>query len=777
MSIREYGLVTRLIRTRPLLVASCVYLSGCIVGYRFICNVYVLWAAFAILLLAAGVFAKSFRRLSAVFLLLAMLPVGAARFENAWNDVRQYPEQKNALLCGRIASVPENREEQERTVCVLQEISVDGCAIPGRLRLYLRGDSALRSAVSLGQTIECTAHIWQADTATNPGQFDFSNYLRVNGLSGYATAEIENAVLCAPEYSFGNLPERFREAAGRWIDTLFPRNAAIARAFLIGDRSGISEENRKSYENAGAAHILALSGMHISIIAFLLNALLIRLIGRNPAFFLTCLLLTVYGWLIGFHAAFVRALLMFAYGGFAPVFGRRADAATGLSFSMLFWLLIRPLDILSASFMLSYSAVAGIIFLVPPISELFRVRTERRMQKGAPIRHLCRWAVNAMLMTAAAQIAVLPAIVYFFGAQPLFSLLLNLIAVPTAMIAYVLAIPAALLRLSLLCRISDCLFGLLTQIVRVVASIPFASVRIARFPAWLMLFCGCACFLSSGLTAIRMEVRRFLPLTVILAVLVSNLLAFAASLGTSVVFLDAGEADCAVVRSSGKVYMIDAGDDYSPAADYLSAMNYVPEAVFLTHPHADHIIGLNGVLDFCTPKRIYIPSNWDAYALSESAAALMDRIASAGCEVVEISAGDVIQVDAKTYFSVLAPQEGFSANSANEDSLILELKHCDTSVLFLADSAADDLDFPLPDVDLIKVGHHGAEHTLSADLLESVSPSACVISVGTNDYGHPSADTLELIRTAGSALLRTDISGAITCSLSEDGTVRVKTYH
>jgi len=98
-----------------------------------------------------------------------------------------------------------------------------------------------------------------------------------------------------------------------------------------------------------------------------------------------------------------------------------------------------------------------------------------------------------------------------------------------------------------------------------------------------------------------------------LAVFISNGCALLSSRECSLVFLDAGEADCAVIRTEGKVYLVDTGDEYSPAADYLSAMNYKVDGVFLSHCHSDHAGGLADILKVTTPETIYISENGDHF--------------------------------------------------------------------------------------------------------------------------------------------------------------------
>lgn len=782
MNLRDHDLFTRLIRTRPLLMAAMLYLTGCILGYALNVSAWLLAVA---LLLPVGLFFAmrkgSGKQIAAAVLLLAFLPLGMLRFDCLWSKTEPLPEKKAAVLTGRICRVPDWNPETERAICVLEDFSIDGIPQTGRIRLYFRGDIAQLQAVKLGQSISCDAHIWRAEEATNPGQFNFSNYLRLNGLRGYATAEIETSSLTPPSYVFSDWPERIRLVLGKRIDRLFPENNALARAFLLGDRSGLSDEERESYSTSGAAHLLAISGMHVSVLAAAVSLLLGRFMGRRSAFFITFAALFAYGCLIGFSASLVRAILMFALFTSAPLLGRYSDGPTRIAAAMLIYLLIRPVAILESSFVLSYGASAGIIFLSPPLKRLMHLEGILSKRPGVNLRSiftqkLPKWIAQSLLVTIAAQLAILPAVVHFFGRQPVWSLLVNLIAVPLAMLAYVLSMAAVIIGLAPLAAVPDFLFGLLARCVQFFSRLPFASLQAARFPLWLTFLCAAACFLASDLSAIRKRIRSFLPLFVILAIFISNGCAMLTTRGCSLVFLDAGEADCAVIRTEGKVYLIDTGDAYTPAADYLSAMDYDLEGVFLSHCHTDHSGGLANILEVCIPKRIYISTNWNRYEIDEDVAAAIEYAAGQGAEIVTLSAGDEIVLSEGTLLEVLSPAAGFPGNSANDDSLILCVKYGDCSAVFTGDAPSGVSGGKVQDSDILKVPHHGSGDGLSAALLREISPSVAVIPVGYNNYGHPSAATLELLDAAEIPVYRTDIHGAVTISMHRDGSVQVRPH-
>ena len=779
--LAQRDLLTRLVRARPLFLAAAFFLLGCMLEHMADLPALALALFLAILLILCIPLRRS--RLFPVMLILAMLPLGALRFEYQWHSLDPLPEQKGVALSGRICGMPEWREETQRCICIIEDIRIDGAEVPGKLRLYLRSDEEnleLLQAPALGQRIACTASIWQGDPATNPGQFDFDAYLRLQGLSGYATAKIEDATLDAPQYSLSDRHKLLIERIGLRIDRLFPEHSAIARAFLIGDRSALSEEERSSFSDSGAAHLLAISGMHISILAGALMLALRRILNRRRSFGLVLILLLVYGALIGFSASLTRAILMFAIFGAAPLLGRYSDAPTRLAAALFAYLLARPIAILDIGFVLSYGASAGILLLTPALRDLLHLEELLHRRPGHSLRarllhRPLRWIAGMVVTSLAAQLAILPAVIHSFGAQPLFSIAVNLVAVPLAMLGYIVAIIGIILGFAPVAQLADCIFGLLTACVRFFGDLPLSTLRIARFPLWLTILCAAACLLSSNLSRLSMRVRRFLPLTILLAALLSNGLSLLSTLGCSVVFLDAGQADCAVIRSEGKVYLVDAGDSYSPAADYLSAMNYELEAVFLSHPHADHIAGLAGVLEICTPRRIYISPNWDRLDADAGAMELVNAAVDLGAELVQVSAGDEIALSGKTLLQVLSPTAGIPADSANDDSLILRLNYGNCSCAFTGDASAAIVTGLIGDCDVLKVGHHGAAKSVNSELLTELTPSVAVISVGENNYGHPAPETLEMLELAGSRICRTDACGAITCRLSADGNVKLYT--
>jgi len=780
MRLRELDIFTRLLRTRPLFTAALLFLCGCISAYFLDLRLWVWIAAAAVLLIILPLCRKRPQLLCALLVLL-MLPLGALRFGLAWSASEPVPEADDVHISGRICEIPFYNSDTERCICVLDAPRINAETLDGKIRLYLRGDTDALQRISLGDEVNCSAHLWQGDPASNPAQFDFGLYLRINGLRGYATAKLEDTYILPGEYHLSDLNDRFCATLSERIDRLFPRNAAIIKAFVLGIRSEIDTEDRESYNNSGAAHLLAISGMHISALAMLISWLFGRFLKRSRAFALTMLLLLAYAWLIGFTAPLLRALIVFGLHGLGGVCRRHPDGPTNLAAAALIHLLISPLDILSASFILSYGASTGIALFTRPLErllhaeELLHGRMERRLH-GILTRMLPRALVRSLITTLSVQLATLPAVIHFFGAQPLWTLIVNLVAVPLSMLGYICSIVALIPGIAPICAIADGIFGLLNIFVRVFGAIPVTTLQLARFPHWMSLIWAALMLAASDLAILPEKLRRALPFSVIPLALCACLIPAAGLNGQSFVFMDAGQADCALLRTEGKLYFFDVGDDYSPAADYLSAMNYDVDGVFLSHPHSDHVNGLADILTVCTPETIYISPNYDQLDLDEGVAELLTQAAAQGSYVQTLQAGDCVSLSEKSFVKVLAPTAGISARPANEDSMMLHVICGDYSALFCGDMPAECMPADLPDVDILKIAHHGAADSVDPRILTQTSPTIAVVPVGYNNYGHPAEAALELIDAAGAEIYRTDLCGAITVSLDEDG-MRVSTYN
>jgi len=239
-----------------------------------------------------------------------------------------------------------------------------------------------------------------------------------------------------------------------------------------------------------------------------------------------------------------------------------------------------------------------------------------------------------------------------------------------------------------------------------------------------------------------------------------------------VCFLDVGQADSILITCQGHAMLIDAGTN--DAAD--TVVSFLKEKgittldyVVGTHPHEDHIGGMDAVIENFDVKNVLMPKvETDTKTFED----VLDAVSDKGLQITAPSQGDTYALgDAElTAENCLAPDD----NDLNNSSIVLRLDFGSVSVLFTGDSGESAEQAILDsgtdiDCDVLKVGHHGSSDSTSQAFLNAVTPEYAVISCGQdNDYGHPAADTLDRLDAAGVKLFRTDEQGTVV--LSSDGT-------
>ena len=787
MNRMRRGFIPRQIRARPLAAFAVAFLAGLCCARRWPVPHAAIGAGAALSAAAAIALGVNKRGVAAAMLPLALF-AGMARMTLALDAVPLVQTRYSVEMTGSIVSEPFTNPVTGRVISHFHVESIDGEPSDMKLRLYLRGEDedALR-AVDYGQRLRLTGHIWRPDPVTNPYEFDFGDYLRRDGLRGYATAKIGDVEVLGARVDLKTRLIAARRALAARIDALFPKNAAMVRALILGDRSLLSEEQRESLRATGTAHLISISGLHVTVLAAMISLLLGLFMPRRRASVIALALLVPYGMLIGFKAPYVRALIMFAVFSFAPIAGYPSDPITRLCAAMLVYLMWRPMDVADAGFALSFSASAGILLLTPPLAGLFGLRAQQRSRPCARrarrlARRLLLYIPKLLCASLAAQLATLPYVVAFFGVQPIAALPFNLLCVPLCMLGYLGALAALILSVlsmplaALAAQAPERLFALLGAITEWHALLPQTGVRIGRYPDALLLLHWGVLLAASELSRIRPRVRRLMPFALVLVAGFASLLVFARSWPFSITFLDAGQADCAVVRTRGHTYLIDAGDTYTPAADYLGATCLHLDGVFLSHPHQDHAGGLGDVLTAFRPDAIYVPRGWfEQEGTSSAILEGMDAAAAMGVPVIELAEGDAIRLSDAAVLTVFSPQAGRPPGRVNDLSMLALIECEGQRALFTGDLSVEGEPDAIPDADILKVAHHGSDKATSDRFLAACTPQIAIISVGENNFGHPSDVTLEKLSDAGATVRQTQYCGAITLTRLR-GAWRVDTY-
>lgn len=433
-----------------------------------------------------------------------------------WADHFQSAIDENALYQARILDLKPGENRLRARVAIEAVLQPDSLiASRGRTLLYLLPDQKA-NRLRAGDRLLFKGDLRPIRPPLNPAAFDFQAYWSTQYIhhQTFLAAAEDWQFLSRGSVSWTDRAEQLRD---RWIDHfrpyLAPDELAVAAALVLGKRDLISEELRSAYADTGAVHVLAVSGLHVGILAFLLSWLFQWLLPRGKLGRWLRLLLSLAGiWgfalLTGFSPSVQRAALMFSVILFGVQGRRIPNLFNSLAAAAIFIFLLDPQQLFSVGFQLSFSAVAGI--------GLFQRRIQRALQLPFGWQRAL-WAV--LSVSLAAQIGTLPFVIYYFHQFPLYFLLSGSIVIYTAYAALMLGLVHGLLAylLPALAGVSgwllDLVIGVQNAVVYWCQQLPGAAQQLIPIAGWQLL----ALIALIGGLAIWLQWRRFQQLLFLLA--------------------------------------------------------------------------------------------------------------------------------------------------------------------------------------------------------------------------------------------------------------------
>lgn len=554
--------------------------------------------------------------------------------------------------------------------------------------------------------------------------------------------------------------------------------ARVAVALLLGERDGLSQQEREAFETLGVAHVMSVSGLHVGLLGGLLlgvmRRLRVRRVLRLPAL---AVFLAGYCALTGFSAASVRAAVMLMLTLLAQLASRRPDRLTTLAAAMLVVLALDPLQAWSAGFVLSFSAMLGITLLLPPLTRLF-ARLFPYPEKSHPLRYalgrLGRGALSLTAVSLAAQVGVLLPTAAYFHQLPLYGVLINLLIVPlagtmlTPLCAITLLFSSVPLAGQALGWTASLLARLLLWLVALLSELPGAALRVASPPVLAGPALALVAVMLSGRAPGSLR-RRALALALVLALAAGGVYASRPA-ELRYIQLAVGQADSALLLDGNQTLLIDAGSDGESALDYLLAEGRDIDALFITHLHLDHIGGVADLLDAGVRiGQVYLPLNAVRQQADPDALKLLERLEGAGIPVMELARGDEMRYNT-TSVSVLWPVREHirSGQDANELPLVLSIRFGPYTILSASDLSGAYERYAAAPADVLKVAHHGSAASSGEAFLDQVGARVALVSCSSGSRYLPGEATLERLTRSGAQVLRTDDCGDITLTLHGD---------
>ena len=663
--------------------------------------------------------------------------------------------------------------------------------------------------VKIGNIIKVRGKLRQFEEAANKGNFDSRKYYLSLGFYGKieaGTIEIINSNYSGIRQGLYELRmeiiERLEKLCSdnKGIFSIINNKNGIIGAIILGDKTDLDSDIKELYSVSGIAHILAISGLHISFIGMAIYRLLRR---RFRFLFSAAVSIPVvlsFGIMSGFGISTIRAIIMFILKIMGEVLGRKYDAITAISLAGLVLLVQNPFVVCNSGFQMSFGAIIAIVLILPIVEEI--LNTDNKIIKVLSANFTISLVMN-------------PILAWNYYELPTFSFLLNIVVVPLMSVVIVSSIVGIFCSCIMFgfgkivifpgCGILE-LYTFLCNIINkssvasIVVGQPKVTIIIVYYAILLVALFGLKNIRTKYTRAekerniIKKETglvlekkakkeRRIkgqnvkLRLACIVGFLLLNcLIYYIPNPGFYITFINVGQGDGILIHGdNGTKVMVDGGSTSEKQVAKNCIVPYLKaegigtiDYSIITHTDKDHISGILEILENNNSNRIRIKNLVmpDINMKDDTYNELIEKAKLKKINVLYIKKGDTLSLG-KTKIKCIYPETTTTASDKNDYCTVLSVKNKTSKILLTGDISKEIEEKIKDDIEenytVLKVAHHGSNYSSSEKFLKKVNPKYSIISVGKNNsYGHPGNETMERLRKQGGVIYRTDEKGGIT---------------
>lgn len=611
-----------------------------------------------------------------------------------------------------------------------------------------------------GQKVRFTGKVYQPSRQDNPYGFDFRMFLLEKGIHVGVSGAQDMVIEGQGSRGVASFLYRCRAFLSGRLEAVFQETSALPRALLLGEKARLPQEVQDSFSKAGVAHILSVSGLHVSMLTYCVMRLIPRRLGHKVRFFLLGLFLFLYCGMLGFPAPAVRAALFMLLNAWRRRVWRGKDWLTVVSAAFLLILLVQPMALFSGSFQLSFGAVLGIFLLLPKLENRFRHLKKSRLGSN-------------LLVTLAASVGLMLPTIQLFHSVSLIGLLLN----PFVCLLFMTLLPLYGLLLLLGCiwlpaaQTLAVPFHIITSAVEDfllwAGELPFVQVQMPHLPGYVVAAVLAAFLLMSGFVVLGKKKRVAAACALVAASL--GIWQLTACRQVQYIQFSVGQADAAVVIDGRETVVIDAGEYGGDVASYLRSTARQADTLVITHLHKDHCLGVEQLLEHDVKiGRVLLPHRALDSLLDAECLAILEALRARSIPVYAMSAGQYFETG-RCRFTALWPWENavVPGQNANRYSLMLLCELDGVRLLSCADAEGDYELYGAADADILKVAHHGSRDGTQDAFLRQVTPDAALISADSFSDYLPHPDVLSRLEKNGVSVYNTGERGAITITCKE----------
>ncbi|MEA2086660.1 MAG: DNA internalization-related competence protein ComEC/Rec2 [Candidatus Caldatribacteriota bacterium] len=767
---------------RPLPIILTLYIIGIIYGKFININLIFLFSIITLLIFISIIsFIKQWNITTALLFLIIFLigifnynlnssPIGA-------NHIANFIEDKKLTIIGTVID-KEYYPNQEKISFKIKANQIEmGDSSIKTQGLILVNTYLEDCPYEYGDILRIKGKLKKPQGQKNFGEFDYELYLAREKVFTYLNIWQEKDIKKIGEDD-SNFLTSFSLSARDKINeitkqTLPPPYNYLLIGMLLGEKSFIPPYLKAIFTEAGIMHILAVSGLHVGIIAMALLALFAILrLPKKLKLFSLILILIMYASITGFRPSVLRATIMFILLIGGKLINRSRNLNISLFFAALLILLSNPLTLYDAGFLLSFIVTFFIINLTPILQGLFS--------------KIVVWIRNPLAVSTAAWIGIFPLSAYFFSKVSIIAIVSNIFIIPLTGIAVILGFTTFFIGMisiylaGIIANINYLVLNLITLIAKSFSSLPFAFIYVAR-PSiiiiilyYLTVFFIIEMFYKDTLSQKIKKKAGLIVLSITLLIIIVQV--FYPVDNLKVNFINVGEGDCILIEAPNKInILIDGGG--TPQSDFdVGSKIVIPylrrkgineiDLLILTHPHLDHLEGLLPVL-----KELKVDMVLDSGLTCDLSAykEFLSIIQAKGIPYHQAKVGDNFIFSNNLEIFLLNPlydPDYYNDSDFNNASIVVKLFYKNADFLFTGDieEASENKLLVWQNIlqsDILKVGHHGSSTSTNLKFLDKVDPSIAVITVGKNHFGHPSQKVIERLEDKNIEIYRTDENGTV----------------
>lgn len=723
-------------------------------------------------------------RIAIIFLMLAACVIGylkmnAVAGRTYLSDI--YDKNiRNTSVTGEISEISYSGDEFS-VILTNPEITISDSGEKKSVKaLGIKVFFASESDCIPGDIISCEGTLSPCGRATNEGQFDSLRHNLLSNTEAYFYADTLKVVRYGGSF-YGKIKYYLSGLAyslESGIKEMFPqKEAGLICAIITGDRSGVDEDTRDLYSQVGIAHILSVSGLHVTLLGMAVYSVLMKLTHRQAlSSVAVSVFVFIYAVLTGFSISAMRAFVMLTCSVAAKPLGRAYDGRSAGALAALIILIKQPLYIYDSGFLLSFFAVFG-IFAGNTIIEKMNI-TGRFLKYVLP--------------SVTAQLAVLPIVLRTYYSFSPYGILANLVLLPL-MSALIFSGLAAGIAGSIylecgavwvfnfgkftagpayyILRIFERFSNMLLKLPKgnVVTGCPSVKQTVIYYILFFILI-----FMFTERKRIKKISRPEFAVTaaLFLTAMPVIILYTKPNEGVTIDFLDVGQGQCIYVEADEMKFMIDGGSTSRQQCGKYIIKPFLMwhgtdrlDFIAVTHTDADHTNGLKEILESgISCENVFLTE------LIQENDSFLTYLEEKGIGCKRVSAGDRIC----DRLRILGPDVNVFYESENSSSMIALFEYGEFELLITGDSDTSGELLYTPyagsNIDVIQVPHHGSKYSSSEYMIEALSPRVGIISCAKyNSYGHPAPETVERYENSGCRLFKTFEEGRIEITADNSG--------